>query len=60
VQQVPVKEVKVSADGRRVSLKLAALKPGYVYELSLGDIRTPAGKRLAHKIICYTLNKLKT
>ena len=60
VQQVPVREVKVSADGRKVSLKLAALKPGYVYELSLGDIRTPAGKRLANKIICYTLNKLKT
>jgi hypothetical protein len=60
VQQVAVTGVKVSADGKKVSLKLAALKPGYVYELKLGDIRTPAGKPVANKIICYTLNKLKT
>lgn len=60
VQAVPVTGVKVSADGRTVSLQLAALKPGYVYELRLGDIRTPAGKPLANKIICYTLNKLRS
>jgi hypothetical protein len=60
VQAVPVTGVKVSADGRKVSLQLAALKPGYVYELRLGDIRTPVGKALANKIICYTLNKLKS
>lgn len=64
VQPVAVRGVKVSADGRKVALQLAALKPGYVYELRLGDIRTPAGKALANKalankIICYTLNKLR-
>jgi hypothetical protein len=60
VQAVPVTGVKVSADGRKVSLQLTALKPGYVYELRVGDIRTPAGKPMANKIICYTLNKLKS
>lgn len=59
VQQVPVTGVQVSADGKKVSLKLAALKPGYVYELKLEGITSPAGKPLSNKIICYTLNKLK-
>jgi hypothetical protein len=60
VQAVPVTGIQVSPDRRKVTLTLAALKAGYVYELRLGDIKTAAGTPVANKIICYTLNKLKT
>lgn len=58
VQNVPVTDVKISNDQKRISLTLAALKPGYVYELNLGDIKTSNGDELVNKLICYTLNKL--
>ncbi|MGV3641681.1 MAG: DUF7133 domain-containing protein [Adhaeribacter sp.] len=59
VKQVPVTGVQVSADGRKVSLTLASLRPGYVYELRLGDMNSAAGQPIANKIICYTLNQLR-
>lgn len=58
VQAVPVKNIKVSADGMKVSLVLDELKAGYVYELKLGDITTSKGQPLDNKLICYTLNNL--
>jgi azurin len=59
VQSVPVTEVKVSPDKKKVSVTLAALKPGYVYELKLNNLQTQTGQPLTNKLICYTLNKLK-
>ncbi|WP_276347604.1 hypothetical protein [Daejeonella sp. JGW-45] len=58
VQQVPIKSVRVSADGLKVSLELNDLKAGYVYELKLGDITTAKGQALDNRLICYTLNNL--
>lgn len=58
VQEVQVKNVKISTDGKRVSLTLGALKPGYVYELKMKDITNEEGVPLANKLVCYTLNKL--
>lgn len=58
VQSVPVTSIKISNDRKKVSLILNALKPGYIYELSLGNIKTAKGEPLTNKIICYTLNKL--
>ncbi len=58
VQQVAVKNVTVSRDGLKVSIELDDLKPGYVYELKLGDITTARGQALDNKLICYTLNNL--
>jgi hypothetical protein len=29
--------------------------PGYIYELSLGDIKTEKGEPLSNKLICYNL-----
>ncbi len=60
IQDVPVTDVKISNDRKKISLKLAELKPGYVYELNLGDIKTSKGETLNNKLICYTLNKLKS
>ena len=58
VQTVAVKNITISADGRKVSLVLGELKPGYVYELKLGDITTAKGQALDNQLICYTLNNL--
>ena len=60
VQNVPVTQVEISNDRKKISLTLSSLKAGYVYELNLGTIKTSNGDDLANKIICYTLNKLKT
>jgi len=60
VQNVPVTAVKISEDRKRISLTLSTLKSGYVYELNLGDIKTANGAELANKLICYTLNRLKS
>lgn len=58
LQEVPVTGISISADQKKVSLKLGTLKPGYVYELKLGGITSNEGTPLANKLICYTLNKL--
>lgn len=56
---VAIKEVKVSPDGRKVSVKLAELKAGYVYDLKMSELKTTDGKLLMNRAIFYTLNKLK-
>jgi len=60
VQDVLVTDIQLSKDGKKVSLVLDSLKPGFIYELKLGDIKSPAGKPLRNNLICYTLNKLLT
>ena len=60
VQVVPVSAVQLSADRKTVSLTLAELKAGRIYELTLGAIQGDKGqKKLMSKLICYTLNRLK-
>jgi hypothetical protein len=58
VQTIPVTHVEISPDRKKVSLTLGDLKPGYIYELKLGNIKSAKGRPLANKLICYTLNKL--
>jgi cytochrome c len=60
LDSVAIRQVQLSPDRRRVSLVLAELKAGYVYELKLGDLQTTAGRRLENKLICYTVNRLLT
>lgn len=59
IQDVPVTAVKLSPDGKTVSLTLAELKAGYVYELKTEDLQTVDGKTFFNKLICYTLNQLR-
>ena len=59
VQAVPVLAVSISPNRKTVSLTLATLKPGLIYELTLGNIKGAQGEPLANKLICYTLNALK-
>ena len=60
VQDVNVLNSQISEDGKKISLQIKDLKPGYIYELTLGEIKSRAGQPLANKLICYTLNKLRT
>lgn len=59
MEAVLVKHLKISADGKRVSLSVDSLKAGFVYEISLNNIRSVKGQPLENKLICYTLNKLR-
>ncbi len=58
-ENIAVKKITVSADGKKVSLQLDAMKANYVYELKLGGIKGVSGDTVSNKIICYTVNKLK-
>ncbi|SDJ80585.1 Glucose/arabinose dehydrogenase, beta-propeller fold [Catalinimonas alkaloidigena] len=58
-QAVPVTNVKVSKDGRKVTLTLAEMVPGYVYQLDAEGIKGTDGTRLVNTLVCYTLNRLK-
>lgn len=58
IQEVPVTDIRLSEDQKKVSLKLGTLKPGYVYELKLGNITSTKGTPVVNKLICYTLNNL--
>lgn len=58
VTAVPVTEVSISEDRKKVSLTLGSLRAGYVYQLNMGDIRTVSGDSLDHHLICYTLKNL--
>lgn len=60
VQHVNVKDIDVSDGGKTVSLKLEHLKPGYIYELTLGDLKSEAGEVLNNRLICYTVNTLRS
>lgn len=59
ITHIPVKKIDISADQKSVSLTLSSLKPGYVYELNLENIKASSGDSLANKLVCYTVNRLK-
>ena len=56
---VAVEAVRVSGDGLRVSLDLAELVPGYVYEMNLNGLVDAEGTPMVNTRIYYTLNQLK-
>jgi hypothetical protein len=59
VTPVKVTGVQVSPDGRRVSLRLEALLPGWIYELRPSGVRSQDGDPLATRLAAYTLNRLR-
>ncbi len=50
--------VRLSADGRTVSLAVGGLRRGRVYELNLNDVRSTEGEPVLHPEAYYTLNEL--
>jgi hypothetical protein len=59
VTPVAVKEARVSADGRQVTLLLPPLEKERVYELKLKGVRAADGSPLLHNAAYYTLNRLR-
>ncbi len=59
VQEVPVSDLLLSKDKMKVSMKIDELKPGYIYELKLENLKSNQGIALENTLICYTLNELK-
>ena len=57
-RMIPVTDIKISGDHRKVSLALDSLQSGYVYQLNVGSIKTLSGDSLENKIICYTVKNL--
>jgi len=55
---VPVSSVRVGEQGKRVSLQLEKLKPGYVYQLELKDLTSRDGTPVRTPRVYYTLNYL--
>ena len=59
VQEVSIKSVMVSGDGRKVRFVLANMTPNYIYDLKIDKLQTSDGKQLLNRAIFYTLNQLK-
>jgi hypothetical protein len=60
VQDADVTASKISEDRKKVSLVIKNLKAGYIYEFTLGEIKSKSGQPIANRLMCYTLNKLRT
>jgi Glucose/sorbosone dehydrogenases len=58
IQQIGIKRLHLSPDGRTVSMELDSLKAGYVYELELHNVKSKDGMPAENQTICYTLNNL--
>ncbi len=59
LQDVTILEKSLSTDGKTLSLSIDKLKPGYIYELKLDNLKSENGEVLENNLICYTLNQLK-
>ncbi|MDB5102946.1 MAG: hypothetical protein JWP91_635 [Fibrobacteres bacterium] len=55
-----VSATEISADGKRVHLKIAGLKDDYVTYFKLGAVKSATGASLWNNECWYTLNKLST
>lgn len=58
VQSIGIKQLRLSADGKTVSMELDSLRAGYVYELELNNLKSKDGVPAENELICYTLNNL--
>jgi hypothetical protein len=57
---VPVRSVRVSPDGRKVSVVLDDLRAGYVYQLDLKGLKGTDAAPLVNSTVYYTINKLRS
>lgn len=60
VRKVQVRDIQSKRSGTIVSLKVENLQPGYIYELTMGELKSEAGEVLENRLVCYTVNSLKS
>ena len=58
VAPVPIEDVHISEDGKKVSVTLSELKSGYVYDVQLDSLKSEEGVLLKNNRLFYTLNNL--
>ncbi len=57
-KSVGVTDLRISSDQQTVQVQLEELKPGYIYDLRMGDISSRNGEELYNDRLAYTLNYL--
>jgi len=57
-ESLPVRHVQVSEDGLRARLVVDGLREGYIHEIKMAGVMTPAGEPLLHDTGYYTLNRI--
>ena len=56
ITKVDVKTVDISEDGKKVSLTLSEMIPGYVYDLTIQNLKSKKGVALKNSRLFYTAN----
>jgi hypothetical protein len=59
VAQPKVTTATLSADHTTISLTLDDLRPGYVYELNLKQVKAADSSEVINTLVCYTINRLR-
>ncbi len=60
-EELAIKGIKVSADGKKVRLIMDGLRKYYIHELNLDGIRAATNSwSLVHPVVYYTLNNIPT
>ena len=57
-QSRTINNIELSDDGMSAKLTLDQLRPGYVYEIRLNNLRSSTGKEMVHSFAYYTLNEI--
>jgi hypothetical protein len=60
VQKVRIQNIVVRDGGKTVSIKLENLKAGYIYELTIGELKSEGGELIENRLVCYTVNSLRS
>lgn len=58
IQEIGIRQIRISPNGKTVSIELDSLKAGGVYELQLKNIKSKEGAPAENQLVCYTLNNL--
>ncbi|MTB50785.1 plastocyanin/azurin family copper-binding protein [Lewinella sp. W8] len=58
IQPNAIIDTELLPDGKTVRLTVEGMRPGYIFEVKLGGLRSAAGKALLHDFGYYTLNAL--
>lgn len=57
-EKKPIKNIELKEDGKTVSVKIDGMRNGFIYEISLGDLRSKSQQTLLHKKGYYTVNEI--
>jgi azurin len=53
-----IRNIELKDDGKTVSIKIDGMRNGFIYEISLGDVKSKSRQALLHKKGYYTVNEI--